>query len=65
MEIRKTIKTPQGTVMFEGELSQEELDFVITVGLNELFQNGALPFHHLSEEKDAGTINVQNTTTKQ
>lgn len=60
MEIRKAIKTEHGTVMFEGELSDSEFDFVLTVGLNELFQSGALPFHHLMEEEDIGNINVQS-----
>lgn len=52
MEIKKAIKTDKGTVLFEGELSDEEFDFVLTVGLNELFQHGALPFHHLSNDKN-------------
>lgn len=60
MEIRKAVKTPLGTILFEGELSDEEFDFVLTVGLNELFQKGALPFHHLSEDDDVGSINVQS-----
>lgn len=60
MEIRKAIKTPMGTVLFEGELSDEEFEFVLTVGLNELFNQGALPFHHLMNEEEAGNINVQS-----
>ena len=60
MEVRKAIKTEQGTILFEGELSDSEFDFVLTVGLNELFQNGALPFHHLVEEEDIKDINVQS-----
>jgi hypothetical protein len=60
MEIRKAIKTKRGTVLFEGELSDEEFDFVLTVGLNELLSQGALPFHHLAYEGDAGSINVQS-----
>jgi hypothetical protein len=43
MEISKSIETPQGTVQFKGELSQEEADFVIKVGLSVLLQNGMLP----------------------
>lgn len=44
MLVSKTIETPQGTVKFEGELEQQELDFVIKIGLNYLLQNGAIPF---------------------
>lgn len=60
MEVRKTIETEQGTVKFEGQLTQEELDFVLTVGLNELLQQGALPFHYLADKQDVGAINVQS-----
>ena len=42
--INKTIETEQGTVKFEGELEAQELDLVIQLGLNFLFQQGALPF---------------------
>jgi len=43
MLVNKTIETPSGTVKFEGELEQKELDLVIKIGLNVLFQTGALP----------------------
>jgi hypothetical protein len=44
MHVNKTIETEKGTVKFEGELEQNELDFVIKVGLNVLLSRGALPF---------------------
>lgn len=44
MLINKTIETEEGTVKFEGELEQEELDLVIKLGLNFLLQQGCLPF---------------------
>jgi len=40
--ISKTIETEQGTVTFQGELDQEELDYVLTLGLNLLLQQGAI-----------------------
>lgn len=43
MHVNKTIETPQGTVVFEGELEEKELDLVLKVGLNFLLQMGALP----------------------
>jgi hypothetical protein len=43
MLVNKSIETPQGTVVFEGELSEQELDFVLKVGLNFLMQAGAIP----------------------
>lgn len=44
MLVSKTIETPEGTVKFEGELSKEETDMVVGVGLNYLLQMGYLPF---------------------
>ena len=44
MLINKAIETENGTVKFEGELEQNELDFVLKIGLNTLLQMGAIPF---------------------
>lgn len=44
MHITKVIKTPEGSFKFSGELTPEEHDYVITVGLSYLFQSGTLPF---------------------
>jgi hypothetical protein len=44
MHVNKAIETPNGTVVFEGELEPLELDLVLKVGLNVLLQAGALPF---------------------
>ncbi len=44
MLVNKSIETPQGTVKFEGELEQKELDFVLKIGLNTLLAAGAIPF---------------------
>lgn len=50
MLVNKSIETPQGTVKFEGELEQVELDFVLKIGLNTLMQMGAIPFTAKNEE---------------
>lgn len=44
MKVYKTIQTPEGPVTFNGELSEEEADMVIGLGLNYLMKQGALPF---------------------
>lgn len=44
MLVNKTIEQENGSVTFEGELSQEELDLVLTMGLNYLLAHGAIPF---------------------
>lgn len=49
MEIKKSIKTKDGTVVFKGELSAEEHDFVLSVGLNTLIEQGAIA---MSTEED-------------
>lgn len=50
MQVSKVIKTSEGTVKFEGELSHEEHEFVIMVGLHSLMEQGALPFVYADEE---------------
>ena len=44
MLVSKSIETPTGTIKFEGELEQNELDFVLKIGLNTLLTAGAIPF---------------------
>lgn len=55
MEISKVLETPTGTVEFKGELTQEEADYVIKIGLSVLLQQGMLPFaiHNASDFDDA------------
>jgi hypothetical protein len=52
MLINKSIETPEGTVKFEGELEQKELDFVLKIGLNTLMQLGAIPFTSKPAEEE-------------
>lgn len=62
MLINKSFETEKGTVKFEGELEQNELDFVLKIGLNTLLQLGAIPFttkHEDSEIAMPETTNVQ------
>jgi hypothetical protein len=52
IKVYQTIKTENGTVEFKGELSPEEADYVITMGLNYLLQHGALPFKAVSDQDE-------------
>jgi hypothetical protein len=57
MLINKSFETKQGTVKFEGELEEKELDLVLQIGLNYLLQQGVLPFTLVdAEEADEGNI---------
>lgn len=60
MKISKSIELPSGSVRFEGELDQTELDYVLTVGLSLLFAQGAMPYVLADEEDDASF--APNTT---
>ena len=51
MEVSKTLEGPEGLVTFQGSLSQEETDFVLSVGLNQLLMRGALPFTTETENR--------------
>lgn len=53
MEIKKSIKNKDGTVVFKGTLSPEEHDFVLSVGLNTLVEQGVLA---MTAEED---INIE------
>jgi hypothetical protein len=44
MLVNKTIETPTGSIKFEGELEQQEVDYVMQIGLNTLLLRGAIPF---------------------
>ena len=54
MEINKTIETPNGSVTFTGTLNQQELDVVLSVGLNVLLASGVLAknFEERKEKED-------------
>jgi hypothetical protein len=64
VDVRKAIKTSEGTVVFEGELSQEEHDYVLGIGLMTLLEQGALPFKHLDDE-DLASASVQPSEYEQ
>lgn len=44
MQIKKLIKTKEGTFLYEAEISQEEHEVIFDVGLNAMLAAGALPF---------------------
>lgn len=44
MKINKTIETTEGGIHFQGELTTEEADLVIEIGLSVLLAQGAIPF---------------------
>lgn len=55
MEIKKSIKNKDGTVVFKGTLTPEEHDFVLSVGLNTLVEQGAIAMT-AEEEPDVDGI---------
>lgn len=62
MDVKRTIETEDGTVFFSGTLKGAELEAVITVGLNTLLQNGALPYLMESEETAAKLVMPEQKT---
>lgn len=42
MYVSKVVETEDGTVSFEGELTEAELEAVVSVGLNVLLKTGSL-----------------------
>jgi hypothetical protein len=50
VQVSKLLKTSEGTVKFEGELTEEEHEFVVNIGLATLMEQGAIPFVTTDEE---------------
>lgn len=57
MKVDHVLETPVGTLTFKGELSQKELDAVVTVGLNYLLLTGALVNMKNEETPSDVTVN--------
>lgn len=51
MRIRHVVEKEDGRLVFQGELSGQELGFVVETGLNALYAHGALPFL-MKDKKD-------------
>lgn len=56
MLVNKTLENKDGSIVFQGELSPEEVDVVIGAGLNWLLQQGLLPFTMKDAPDNDGTI---------
>jgi len=52
VQVKTVVKTDDGFVKFEGELTQAEADYVMGIGLNILMQRGAT-FGEASVDEDA------------
>lgn len=47
MLIELTTKNPDGTLLFNGQLTSDELHYILNVGVNVMLQAGHLPFKKL------------------
>lgn len=50
MEIDKKIETEMGVVHFKGHLTEEELDYVVTIGLATLMIRGQIKAEYATED---------------
>ena len=50
MHIEKTIELPTGTIRFEGEVTEEELDHIITMGLAFMYIRGDIDASIMTED---------------
>jgi len=62
VEIDKTIETEMGVVHFKGTLTDEEVDYVLTIGLATLMIRGELEAKYATEE---GVLIQDGTNTLQ
>lgn len=56
MEVKKVIKTSKGDFTFEGNLSQEELDIIVTVGIGVLLEKGAMPIVGIEDGEECRLV---------
>lgn len=47
--INKQIQTDKGVISFNGEVTEEEEDFILECGLIYVFQNDMLPFKQMDD----------------
>lgn len=65
MKIKKAIDTPDGKVVFEGELNEAEVTFMTEWFLNAMMARGALPFVSVTEDNQASFVFNEEHTTQQ
>ena len=64
MKIDRVVETSEGAVHFEGELTQEESNLVIEIGLSVLLAQGAIPYTLRHSETDDETENEVEETAE-
>jgi len=64
MQIKVTTEDKDGNIKFDGTLNKKEVEFVLTVGVNFLMANGALPLFTGKEDEELGII-APSTSTAQ
>ncbi len=52
MQIKHIVQTASGTYELNGEIEQEEFDYIFSLGLNVLLQQGAIATSGMEEEED-------------
>lgn len=62
MLITKAIETPEGGVTFQGELKEDELEFLIEVGLNVVLAQGAASFMSEKNPKSGLVVSPSEET---
>ena len=65
MKVNTVVQTEQGIVKFQGELSKEEAELVVGIGLNYLLEAGAFPDISAELEGDGLGFLVEGPDTDQ
>ena len=50
MKLLKRIKTKKGTYLVNAEFTEDEMDFIIEVGISRMLELGAIPFITTGED---------------
>ena len=52
MQVKKLIKTNDGVVSFEGEITDDEHSFLLGLGLNTLMEQGAIALTQIESDEE-------------
>ena len=51
MHVKNLLQTSEGLFTFEGELTDEEAQFVLAVGMHTLMEQGAIPYTQQDDQE--------------
>ena len=64
MKIKVQTEDKDGNITFDGILNQQEVDFVLNIGINYILANGAMPFFNGRGDEEVKIVSPPPATTQ-